>query len=121
MKKCGLHLTMILCFGQHFNTTAKLCHGPNNQQLVSAIASNPLNPLAQAQIERIALRTKVFESAISSSRTVQNYLHGPTNTASGNDQFDWEENEPPFPENQLAVEQERHMQTVTSWEGILKT
>ncbi len=108
-------------FFQQLVTTAKLCHGPNSQHLVSAIASNPLNPLAQAQVEHIALRTKVFESAISSSRTVQKYLHGPSHMISGNDLFDWEENEPPFAENQLEVEKERSMQPMTSWEGILKT
>uniref|UniRef100_A0A7S0MPK9 EGF-like domain-containing protein n=1 Tax=Cryptomonas curvata TaxID=233186 RepID=A0A7S0MPK9_9CRYP len=106
---------------EHLITTAKLCHGPNSQHLVSAIASNPLNPLAQAQVEHIALRTKVFESAISSSRTIQNYMHGPSRMISGNDLFDWEENEPPFAENQLEVEKERSVQPVTSWGGILNT
>ncbi len=88
---------------------------------MSAIASNPLNPLAHAQVEHIALRTKVFESAISSSRTVQNYLHGPSHMDSGIDLFGWEENEPPFAENHLEVEKERSLQPLTSWEGILKS
>ena len=61
----------------------------------------------------------MFESAISSSKTMPKYLHGPSNTSA--EMFDWDENEPAF-ENQeeIEVEKIRALTSNSSWEGVLK-
>ena len=104
---------------------ARLILGPNNNHLVTAIASTPLNPLAHAQVEHLAMRTKVFETAISSSKTVSKYFLGPS-ASSGDNELDWEENEPHFDEplfemgKGLEVEKLRNIVPHSAWEGVLK-
>ena len=84
---------------------------------MSAISSTPLSPLAQSEVERIALRTKVFETAISSSRTVPKYINGPSSASQG-EVFDWEEIEPPFSDySSLEVEK---IKATAHWAGTLK-